>query len=52
MEQHSCNKEWDVDFVYRVMLEIGVSVRNLFVIYDKLFKAKVGHVYTIQYCSF
>lgn len=44
MEQHSCNKGWDVDFVYKVMLDIGVSVRALFVIYDKLFKAKVSDI--------
>lgn len=43
LEQHSCNKGWDVDFVYKVMLEIGVSVRALFTIYDKMFKAKVSH---------
>lgn len=42
MEQHSCKRGWDVDFVYKVMLDIGVSVRTLFLVYDKMFKAKVG----------
>ena len=41
--EHSCKRGWDVDFVYKVMLEVGVSVRTLFFIYDKMFKAKVGH---------
>lgn len=45
MEQHSCKNSWGVEFVYEVMLEIGVSMKKLFVIYDKLFKTKVS-------CSF
>lgn len=44
LEQHSCNRGWGVEFVYEVMLEIGVSVRALFAIYDKMFKAKVRMV--------
>ena len=47
MEQHSCNKGWGAEFVYEVMLEIGVSVRMLFVIYDKMFKAKVSTLIAI-----
>ena len=42
MEQHSCKKNWEVEFVYEVMQEIGVSTKTLFVIYDKMFKAKVS----------
>ena len=42
MEQYSCKNSWGVEFVYEVMLEIGVSVKTLFIVYDKMFKAKVS----------
>ena len=44
VEHHSCKKNWGVEFVYEVMQEIGVSVKTLFVIYDKMFKAKVSAI--------
>ena len=41
LEQHSCQRRWEVEFVYQCLLEVGVSVRALFDIYNKMFKAKV-----------
>lgn len=44
MEQHSCKLNWEVEFVYEVMQEIGVSMKTLFIVYDKMFKAKVSTI--------
>lgn len=44
MEQHSCKKNWGEKFVYEVMQEIGVSMKTLFFVYDKIFKTKVSTI--------
>lgn len=41
LEQHACNKGWEVTAVHGLLRELGVSMTVLFKIYDKMFKAKV-----------
>ena len=45
LEQHSCEKGWNVKFVYQTMREIGVSCVDLLPLYDQLFKARVRQTF-------
>jgi len=42
LEKRACELCWDIGSVCGVMRATGVAVVDLFKIYDKLFKAKVG----------
>lgn len=42
LEKHSCELSWDKAGVYNLLREMGVPLVELFNVYDKLFKAKVG----------
>jgi len=42
LEQYSCEKCWNVKFVYQTLREIGVSCVDLLPLYDQLFKARVS----------
>ena len=44
LEQLSCQKKWNVKFVYQTMREIGVSYADLLPLYDHLFKARVNTI--------
>ncbi|CAL9683382.1 unnamed protein product [Knipowitschia caucasica] len=40
LEQEVCRLQWDVGFVSRTLLEIGVQLPRLFEVYDQLFKTR------------
>ena len=49
LEQCSCKFQWDVGFVHESMSLVGISLPELFHIYDHMFKSKV-HVRTYRVC--
>ena len=41
LEEHACEKQWNVYHVHRLLRDMGVHTTDLFKIYDMMFKAKV-----------
>jgi len=48
LEQYSCEKRWNVKFVYQTLKEIGISCVDLLPLYDQLFKARVRQTCFVQ----
>ncbi len=44
LEKHACQRGWERGFPHQLLLEIGVSLKSLFLVYDEMYKAKVRGV--------
>ncbi|XP_064386411.1 nuclear pore complex protein Nup155-like isoform X2 [Halichondria panicea] len=40
LEKHACQRGWERGFPHQLLLEIGVSLKSLFLVYDEMYKAK------------